>query len=355
MGNLIDFSLSQLIPATILISIFAVILIIWNFIVIPLSLKVTKKTGAHWISVFIKSFKKPVNFILIFSAVVFSLRSLTFTEIFKSALIFTVYRVLLIYCIAWGLVKAKGIVRLLLSVKGDTHKNETIILFVTRIYVVVIVVFAFLMALSDLSFDVTGILTGLGLGSLTIALAAQDVASNFFGGFIIILERPFEVGDWITADIIEGSVEDITFRSTKIRTIDGSLTVVPNNKLASGALTNWTKLEHRLLRFNLGLTYNTPKHTVNSVAKDIEEMLKTHDDVEVDTIEVVLSEFAQSSIDIMITMYIKHIEIKAYRVAVSDINYKIMDIMERNNASFAFPSQSLYFENALSVEQKSNT
>ncbi len=347
-----DFKVVQLIPAGISLLVFAVILAVWTFILVPISLKVTKKTKAQWLYIFIKSFKKPISVAIIISAIVFSAKTLTFIPFFSTGAILNVWRVAMIYCNTWGLVKAKGVVRLLLTSKSDNARNETIILFVTRIYVVLIVVFAFLMALSDLNFDVTGILTGLGLGSLTIALAAQDVASNFFGGFIIILERPFEVGDWITADIIEGSVEDITFRSTKIRTIDGSLTVVPNNKLASGALTNWTKLEHRLLRFNLGLTYNTKKETVNDVSRDIQNMLNNHSAVETDTIEVVLSEFANSSIDIMITMYIKHVEIKPYRQAVDDINYKIMDIMEKNNASFAFPSQSVYFENTLSMQNK---
>ncbi len=342
------FNTEKLISSAIIMGVFLLLFLVWTLIAVPVVIKISTRLKANWICTIIKSFKKPVSIILIVSGAIFALTNMMLQTAAIYITIYAIYRVFLVYCVAWGLISAKGIVKDLL-LRQDNARNETVVLFLTRIYTVVIAIFAVLMALSELSFDVTGILTGLGLGSLTIALAAQDAASNFFGGFIIILERPFEVGDWITADVIEGGVEDITFRSTKIRTIDGSLTVVPNNKLAGGALTNWTKLNHRLLRFNLGLTYNTKKAVIEQVAGDVNKMLKEHDDIEKDTIEVCLNEFASSSIDLFVTCYVKHPDIKLYRECLDNINYKIMDIMEKNNASFAFPSQSIYFENPLNI------
>ncbi len=339
----------KLITAAIVAGVILLCMFAWVFILVPATTKLANRLKINWLSTLIAGSKKPVSIMLIVSAILFSLRIILVLPATVMATIFSFYRVFLIYCIAWGLVNSKGIVKDFLTKEKNNTKNETVIIFLTRIYSAVVVVFAVLMSLSELSFDVTGILTGLGLGSLTFALAAQDAASNFFGGFIIITERPFEVGDWISADIIEGSVEDITFRNTKIRTIDGSLTVVPNSKLAGGALTNWTQLNHRLMRFNIGLMYNTEKDTIKKVSHDIAQMLETHCDIEKETVEVCLNEFASSSIDLFVTCYVKHVDIVLYRKTTDDVNYKILDIMQKNNASFAFPSQSVYFENALGI------
>ncbi len=348
-------TLEKLIPGIITFAIFAALALLWVFVVVPIITKVSVKLSKHWIKLLADAFKKPVLFLFVVSGLYFALQIVLRTQVEWQLVFVSFYRVFVIYCVAWGLISSKSIVKNFLSGTSgkDTKsmRNETLAIFATRIYCAIVVVFALLMALSDLNFDVTGILTGLGLGSLTVALAAQDAAGNFFGGLVIIIERPFEVGDWISADVIEGSVEDITFRSTKIRTLDGSLTIVPNSKLSSSALTNWTKLEHRLSRFTLGVMYSTPKNIIESVCTDLESMLKEHSAVEEETVEVCLQEFSASSIDLLVTFYIRHVDIKEYRAAMDDINYKIIDIMQNNSASFAFPSQSIYFENALKTEK----
>ncbi len=337
--------ISHILPGLINFAVFFVLLLIWNLILIPIINKVAKRAKANWLLIMIKSIRKPINILLIISGLIFFFSAVSYTADFTKLYILAIYRAFIVVMLAWGLIRCKEIIRSLLSKNEFNARSETIIVFFTRIYIVIIATFAFLMVLSELHFDVTGILTGLGLGSLTIALAAQDAASNFFGGVIIIIERPFEVGDWITADVIEGEVEDITFRSTKIRTLEGSLTIVPNSKLTASALTNWTKLEHRLSRFKIGLTYNTDAATLMAVSEDLKQMLINYDGVENDSIEICLDSFNDSSIDVLITMYIAAVKIKEYRSVMSEINYKIIDIMQNNNASFAYPSQSIYFEN----------
>ncbi len=339
--------INLIMPGIINFLIFFALLIIVNILFIPIFKKIAKRTNANWFLALIKGTRKPINILLIISGLMFFFSSISYTANFTSLYLMAVYRASIVFTLAWGLIRSKEIVRILLSKDESSARNETIIIFLTRIYIAIIAIFAFLMILSELHFDVTGILTGLGLGSLTIALAAQDAASNFFGGVIIIIERPFEVGDWIQADIIEGEVEDITFRSTKIRTLEGSLTIVPNSKLTASALTNWTKLQHRLSRFKIGLTYNTSTLTLQQVSKDLKQMLINFEGVEDDSIEICLDSFNESSIDVLITMYISAVKIKEYRSVMSEINYKIIEIMQKNNASFAYPTQSIYFENTL--------
>ena len=117
------------------------------------------------------------------------------------------------------------------------------------------IVLAAIAILSETGTNVTTIITGLGLGGLTFALAAQDTAQNLFGGLVILLDKPFAVDDWISTPNIEGVVEDITFRSTRIRTFPNALVVVPNSSLVSSPITNWSPNEqapcHLLHRIDL--------------------------------------------------------------------------------------------------------
>ncbi len=327
------------------LAIFTIITLLWNVAMYPIIKKLAKKAKTNLFITIVTGFKKPISLFIMITGIIIAIDSLDLLTNIIGIYLLPFYRSFIVIIVAWGLIKAKEIIRILFTSKNDNSRSETIVLFFTRIYVFVIAVFAILMILGDLNFDVTGILTGLGLGSLTIALAAQDSASNFFGGLIIIIERPFEVADWISADVIEGEVEDITFRSTKIRTLEGAITIVPNSTLSGSAITNWTQLKHRLSRFNLGLTYSTPTEKLHTLSAEIEEMLLSIDGVEDDTVQVCFEQFNQSSIDLMVTMYVSTIKIADYRSLISEINFKIKEIVEKNKVDFAFPSQSIYFEN----------
>lgn len=135
----------------------------------------------------------------------------------------------------------------------------------------------------------------------------------------------------------------------KIRTLANALTVVPNSKLCGEPITNWTRMKMRLAQFTLGLTYGTPKRTVEAVTNRVRAMLENHPGVHSETVQVRLSEFADSSIDIAVQFYTKTTDIVEYRAVKEDVNLRIMDIMAGEGASFAFPSRSIYIENAPSL------
>jgi len=261
-------------------------------------------------------------------------------------------RIAFIVLLAWGLLGASKCVELALvgtRSRFDLGAGDTVIRFLERIYKAVILLFAGVLVVTEMGYNVNSLIAGLGLGGLTFALAAQDSASNFFGGLVIIFEKPFELGDWISTASLEGSVEDITFRSTKIRTLANALTVVPNSKLCGEPITNWTRMKMRLAQFTLGLTYGTPKRTVEAVTNRVRAMLENHPGVHSETVQVRLSEFADSSIDIAVQFYTKTTDIVEYRAVKEDVNLRIMDIMAGEGASFAFPSRSIYIENAPSL------
>ena len=196
-------------------------------------------------------------------------------------------------------------------------------------------------------YDVNGFVAGLGIGGLAFALAAQDSLSNFFGGIVIILDKPFSIGDWILTPNVEGTVEDINFRSTKVRTFAHALVTVPNATLAKNPITNWSKMGRRRITFNLGVTYTTPKEKLAKCVAGIETMLRTHEEIHPETIFVTFDSFNSSSLHIFIYCFTNTTAWGEFLKVKENVNFKILEILEQEGVSVAFPSRSVYFQNQL--------
>ena len=135
--------------------------------------------------------------------------------------------------------------------------NTTAIKFISNILKIVVISFAVLMIASELGYNVNGFITGLGVGGLAISLAAKDAVSNLISGFVIVFEKPFIVGEFIQTASIQGFVEEVTMRSTKIRTLEDSVVTVPNSKLTDDAIINISRTEKRLISLEFGVEYST--------------------------------------------------------------------------------------------------
>ena len=130
------------------------------------------------------------------------------------------------------------------------------------------------MAIQTFGYPITGVIASLGIGGLAFALAAKDSISNIFGSLMIIFDRPFHVGDWIKAGEMEGTVEEVGFRSTKIRTFAKTLISVPNNIIANMALDNYSRMPKRRIRLTVGVTYDTTPDQMREAVRRIRELLK---------------------------------------------------------------------------------
>lgn len=226
----------------------------------------------------------------------------------------------------------------------DINLNQTLLHFLQKLLKVIILCISGVAILGETGVNVTTIITGIGLGGLTFALAAQDTASNLFGGLVILLDKPFDIGDWIATPSIEGVVEDITFRSTRIRTFSDSLVVVPNNSLTSSSITNWSRMEKRQASFSVGVTYNTPADKMHTCIDKITQLLKTSDDIDQQTIVVNFNSFQDSSLEIAVYFFTKTTSFAEYRKVLEKVNFGILSIMEEVGVEFAFPTQTLYVE-----------
>lgn len=209
---------------------------------------------------------------------------------------------------------------------------------------VLIMIFVVLAILEAFGLPVTSLITGLGIGGLVISLAAQDTASNLIAGLVILIEHPFAIGDWISTSQEEGLVEDITFRSTKIRTIENTLAIIPNSVISAEMVTNGSQRKKRMSEFTVGVCYDTPRSKIEKVCEEFRKLLA--DDEEIDEPVVVrLSGFGSSSIDILVRYYTKTTDPLEFLEVTEKINLQIISIMEDNEVEFAFPSTTVYYGN----------
>ena len=228
-----------------------------------------------------------------------------------------------------------------LSQKMDDTVFE-FVLKVTRVFIYIVAIF---LVLAILEINLTGLIAGLGLGGVIVTLAAQDTAKNLFGGVVIFIDKPFVVGDWIEMDNYEGTIEDITFRTTRIRTFENALVNIPNAIIADASVTNWSKMEKRRYKTNLCVELDTPLEKLELLKARIEKMLQERESVYDDSIIVRFDQITDNGINILIYTYTNSVDYASYLKEVEDINVKIMKILNEENIELAYDTKTVYVKN----------
>ncbi|WP_281950423.1 mechanosensitive ion channel domain-containing protein [Nitrosophilus kaiyonis] len=207
--------------------------------------------------------------------------------------------------------------------------------------------------LQEWNINVSAFIASLGLGGLAFALAAKDTASNLFGGLTILADKSLKIDDWIKVGDVEGTVEDIGLRTIKVRTFEKSLVTVPNQIVANNPIENFSRRDIRRIKMRIGVTYSTTKSQMDDILKNIRNLLKSHPQIDKNsTIIVNFDNFEDSSLSIFIYCFTNTANWQKYLEIKEDINLKIMDIVEKAGAEFAFPSQSIYVEKLPKIEEK---
>ena len=244
-----------------------------------------------------------------------------------------------------GLYAASDLADLLLASCGpEIRSNKTLRSLLDTTYKVLVIVLCVAALAQEVGFPIGSIVAGAGLVGLTISLAAQESAGNLFSGIVILLDKPFSVGDWITVGDVEGEVIDINFRSTRIRSLDKTINVVTNSKICSSTVQNAALRTMRPYKFNLGVTYGTTRPQLERLMKDLQAMLDASPYTNKGTNIVQLANFGDSSINILVSAYLLTNVYAEFLQMQNDLNLNIMDIMQADGVDFAFPSTSVYIE-----------
>lgn len=316
--------------------------------IIHLLTNLTNRTESTLDDKLLCAFEQPMKYLIIILGVYLSLISLPYFSV-DNIFISRIFRSAIIIIIAWGIYNIEGECSAFesLTAKLGLQFNEILVPIFSKTLKIITVLLAITIIAQEWKYDIDGFIAGLGLGGLAFALAAKDSLANFFGGIVIILDKPFTIGDWVESSHGEGVVEEVSFRSTKIRTFAQSLVIIPNSILANTAIINWSKMGKRRLTFNLGVTYSTSKQQLQNCITQIKQMLTSHPEIHPDTIFVSLDKFNSSSIDIFIYCFTKTTNWETFLSVKQDINFKILDILSQEQVSIAFPSTSVYIENQM--------
>lgn len=212
----------------------------------------------------------------------------------------------------------------------------------TKTAKLLVVVIGVLMILQNTGVNVVSLIAGLGLGGLALALAAQDTAANLFGSVTIIADRPFQVGDFIRVAGSEGIVEDLGFRSTRIRTADKSLVTIPNSTMAKEKIENLGHRRVRPINHTLGLEYGASSTQLAQVVEQIRYLLSRHDQVLKDEITVFFTQLGDFSLNIKVSFFIAIEEPIDFFETQQEILFELMKVVENCGLGFAFPTQTLH-------------
>ena len=202
--------------------------------------------------------------------------------------------------------------------------------------------------------DWTALVGGIGLGGAAIAFASQDALGNFFGSLTVLTDRPFEIGDWILTDGVEGTVETVGIRSTRVRTFYNSLITLPNSRLTTAVVDNMGKRQYRRLRVTLGVEYDTTPAQIEAFCEGIRELLRRHPYTRKDYYHVYFNNFSDSSLDILLYCFLECPDWSMELREREQLFLNILRLAEGLGVSFAFPTQTLHmFQEAGSADSAS--
>lgn len=231
-----------------------------------------------------------------------------------------------------------------LSSKTESTLDDQLVPLINKTIKIIVMIFAVLVAIQNLGINVMSVLAGLGIGGLAFALAAKDTVANLFGSFMILLDRPFQVGDWVIIGSAEGTVQEIGFRSTRLQTFYDSVISIPNSELANTKIDNMGMREFRRVKHFIGVTYDTPSVKMEAFLEGIKNIIKANPYTRKDYFHVVFNRFGPSSLDIMLYFFLKVADWSTELVERQNVFLEIMRLGEALEIEFAFPTQTLHME-----------
>lgn len=225
--------------------------------------------------------------------------------------------------------------------RTDTKLDDQLVPLVRKSLKTLLVVIGGLFILQNLHVDIGSLLAGLGLGGLAFALAAKDTVANLFGSIMIFVDRPFQIGDWIRIGDIEGTVEEVGFRSTRIRTFYNSLITFPNARLMDAAVDNLGARKYRRYATTLSLTYDTPPERMEAFCEAVRQLILDLDGMRKDYFMVEFKEYGAHSLDVMLYCFMVAPDWPTEMRVRTQLNLEILRVAKRVGVSFAFPTQTI--------------
>ncbi len=247
--------------------------------------------------------------------------------------------------LAWFLVRfidgladewAKG------AAETETKIDDQVVPLIRKSVKVFVIVITVVMVLQALGYSVSGLIAGVGLGGAAFALASKDTVANLFGSIVVFVDQPFHIGDWIEIGDIEGTVEDVGLRTTKIRTFANSLITLPNATFTTNSVNNWSWMKKRRIKTTIGLTYDTPPEKMAQAVEAVRKVLREDNRIHQDFFLVNFTDLSAYSLDIFIYTFTVTIAWAEHLQVRQEVLLKIIKAINDLGLEFAFPTQTIH-------------
>ncbi len=301
----------------------------------------------------IDSFFAPLQFIITIASVWAGLSILTVDLDYKIPQRFldTTASVLITLGIFWAMFRSVDVVADYARRFADDSNNlltRNMLRFGNQLAEAIVILIGFVVVMGELGYDLNGLMAGLGLTGLAVALAAQETLANLIGYFAIMADAPFRVSEYIEIKGRSGTVENIGFRSTRLRLLDQSQVIIPNRTVANETITNWSRLHKRRFEITLGLKYDTSADKIRTITKALRDLLESHERIIHDGSEFVqFVDFGETSLDLLILGYFDIADWEQFQAAKQDLQLDFIEILEKNGVERALPTQSYVINPAL--------
>ena len=204
-------------------------------------------------------------------------------------------------------------------------------------------IIALLFILDNLNIQITGLVTGLGVGGIAIAFAAQSILADLFNYFTIFFDKPFDIGDFIIVGNYKGTIEHIGIKTTRLRSLSGEQLVISNTDLVNSRINNYKRMERRRINFSFSLTYDTPLEKIKKVPNIVENIIKETEKTEFDRAH--FAQYAEYSLLFEVVYYVEDSDYKVYMDTQEKINFKMGEEFNKLGVDFAYPTQTIYLAN----------
>lgn len=293
--------------------------------------------------VLVDTLEKPVIFAIAIFGFYLGMQQLNMTPDI-SLLVYNADKVLIVICITWFVTRlVNAIVEQYMEPAiemSDSKSKKQLLPIITKVITITIWMIGVIVAFDAIGYNLAGLIAGLGIGGLAFALAAKDYLQNIFGGISVFTDKPFAIDDRIKIDGFDGKVEEIGIRSSRIRTLSGSLVTIPNSMFISNSVENVALEPTRKIMLRLGLTYATSPEKMKESMAILKEIVADNQDIITDEPIVFFENFADSSIVILFIYYIrKEADIP---LAQNKINLEILERFDKAELDFAFPTRTIH-------------
>jgi MscS family membrane protein len=310
-----------------------------------------KKTKTELDDMLLTAIKNPISYLILLQGFYLAILSLQLPEkigLFDIiSIVKSIYILAISFIMLYFIFKVIDIIAYYLykqSKKTESTLDDQLVPLIVKSLRILVVTLGILFILQNFGYNITSLLAGLGIGGLAFALAAQNTVSNLFGSITIFSDKPFQLGDWISVGDIEGTVEDVGFRTTRVRRFDQALVTVPNSQFINTGIINYSAMKKRRINFFLGISYGTSVSKVKQVVAGIKKIIE--DDIKFDHsfYMVEFTEFGAYSLNIFIYCFTKTTDWAESLAIREEFNLKIMQLLEELGVEIAFPSQTIYLK-----------